>query len=159
MLIRFTRLTNDRHRFEIVRSDEAAEARELETRSALLHDLAHYAVEIEAGLTKSFYGRLAQGISYDALTTTPAADLEAQQTEVVVALVQTVSKKDDWAKTDAEKFARNIVAGFESIGAAPPEWVTADLIARVRERMRRVLGQWRATSFHQTMELEFPEPS
>ena len=57
MLVRFTRLTNERHRFEIVRDDNVSEARELETRSTLLHDLSHYAVEVEAGLTSSaLYG-------------------------------------------------------------------------------------------------------
>ena len=54
MLIRLTRLTNERHRLEVVRDDGTREARELETRSALPHDLVHYAVETEAGLGASF---------------------------------------------------------------------------------------------------------
>ncbi len=157
MLIRFTRLTNERHRFEIVREDEVSETRELETRSALLHDLTHYAVEVEARLTSSFYGRLAQGIAYDALATTSPTDLEALQTEAVVARIQGIFKSDDVAKTDPAEFARNIVAGFRAVGGEPPAWVTPNFIVRVRERLRRLHGQWRATPFHQTMELEFPE--
>src|SRR5690606_17606265 len=62
MLIRFTRLTNERHRFEIVRDDGTREAHDLETRSTLAHDLTHYAVEIEVGLRGAFYGRLASGM-------------------------------------------------------------------------------------------------
>ena len=157
MLIRFTRLTNERHRFEIVRDDNVREALELETRSALAHDFAHYAVEVEAGLGSSFYGRLAQGIAYDALLATPSTQPEALQTEVVVALVQGILKSDDPAKTDPETLAHNIGAGFRATGAEPPAWVTPELLARVRERLRRLHGQWRATPFHQTMELEFPE--
>jgi len=157
MLIRLTRLTNERHRFEIVRDDAVREARELETRSALPHDLTHYAVEVEAGLTSSFYGRLAQGIAYDALITTPSTNHEALQTEAVVARLQGTLKSDDLAETDPERLAQNIVAGFRSLGGAPPAWVTSDFIVRVRERLRRLHGRWRATPFHQTMELEFPE--
>ena len=67
MQIRLTRLTNDRHRFEVVRDDGTRDARELETRSALLHDLVHYAVETEDGLKASFYGLLGSGKTYEAL--------------------------------------------------------------------------------------------
>jgi len=77
MLIRLTRLTNERHRLEFVRDDGTSEARELETRSALLHDLVHYAVETEAGLEASFYGQLAGGKTYEALTAEPSDDPEA----------------------------------------------------------------------------------
>jgi len=153
MLIRFTRLTNDRHRFEIVRDDGTREARELETRSALLHDLAHYAVEVEAGLSDSFYGRLAQGLTYDELTTVPMTGGEALQTEGVVVMFQGPTEFG----ADPEAAARRIIAGFAATDREPPKWVTADFVARARERLRRVRGQWRATPFHQTMELEFPK--
>jgi hypothetical protein len=66
-------------------------------------------------------------------------------------------KSDDLAKTDPGQLTQNIVAGFRSAGDEPPVWVTPDFIVRVRERLRRVHGQWRATPFHQTMELAFPE--
>lgn len=51
MRIAFTKLTQDRHRLEIRREDGSTESVELETRSYLLHDLGHYAVEAEAGST------------------------------------------------------------------------------------------------------------
>lgn len=156
MQIRLTRLSNDRHRLELVRDDGTSEARELETRSALLHDLVHYAVETEAGLAASFYGRLASGETYDALTVAPPPDAEAMQTEAVVARLQGVAKNDTWSDVDPERFVESIAAGFRALGGAPPEWLTADLIVRVRERLRRVQGQWRATPFHQTLALEFP---
>lgn len=162
MLIRFTRLSNDRHRFEIIRDDGTHESQELETRSSLLHDLTHYAVEVEAGLEESFYGRLAQGIAYDELTATPPKTLEAMQTECVVVQVQNPSKHDATvaaalkADTEAEAEAQKILASFAATESEPPRWVTGEFIARVRERLRRVQGRWRATPFHQTMELEFP---
>jgi hypothetical protein len=156
MLIRLTRLTNERHRLEIVRDDGTREACELETRSVLPHDLVHYAVEAEAGLRASFYGRLASGTSYEALTEEPPPDSEAMQTEAVVARIQGIAKNDTWSDVDPERFAQSIAAGFRSLGNEPPAWLTGDLIVRVRERLRSVQGQWRATPFHQTLVLEFP---
>ena len=156
MQIRLTRLTNERHRLELLRDDGTFEARELETRSALVHDLVHYAVEIEAGLNASFYGRLASGETYEGLMAEPAADPEAMQTEAVVGRIQGVAKNDTWSSVDPESFAESIAAGFRSLGHEPPAWLTGDLIVRVRERLRRVQGQWRATPFHQTLVLEFP---
>jgi hypothetical protein len=157
MLIRLTRLTNERHRLELVRDDGTREARELETRSALLHDLVHYAVETEAGLGASFYGQIASGKNYEALTAEPSDDPEAMQTEAVVARIQGLTKNDDaWSQADAGGTAESIAAGFRALGGTPPAWLTADLIGRVRERLRRVQGRWRATPFHGTLELDFP---
>jgi hypothetical protein len=156
MLIRLTRLTNDRHRLELVRDDGTREARELETRSALLHDLVHYAVETEAGLEASFYGQIAGGQTYEALTAEPSRDAEAMQTEAVVARIQGLAKNDTWSRIDPENFAESIAAGFRSLAREPPAWLTGDLIVRVHERLRRVQGQWRATPFHETLVLEFP---
>ncbi len=156
MLIRFTRLTNDRHRLELVRADGTSEAHELETRSALLHDLVHYAVETEARLRASFYGRLASGTAYEALLTEPPTDAEAMQTEVVVGRIQGIAKNDTWNSVDSASFAESMAAGFRAVGQEPPTWLTGDLIVRVRERLRRVQGQWRATPFHETLALEFP---
>jgi len=156
MRIGLTRLTNDRHSLEFIRDDGTNEALELETRSALVHDLVHYAVEIEAGLRGSFYGQIAAGKTYAALTAEPSSDPEAMQTDAVVARIQGISKNDAWARADPRGIADSIAAGFRALGHAPPAWLTADLIDRVRERLRRVQGQWRATPFHQTLELNFP---
>jgi hypothetical protein len=157
MLIRLTRLTNERHRIEFVRDDGTRETHELETRSTLLHDLVHYAVETEAGLDASFYGRLASGKTYESLTMEQPADPEPLQTEIVVVRIQSVAKNDTWSSVDPKRFVAEIAAGFEVLSHAAPKWLTADLIVRVRERLRRVQGRWRATPFHQALVLEFPD--
>lgn len=156
MLIRFTRLTNDRHRFEIVREDGTCEAHELETRSTLVHDLAHYAVELEGGLSHSFYGRLARGVRYDDLIDTPAEGPEALQTERVVVMLQGALKAPDRVKPDPELTLAKLASSFDATADDHPAWLTTDLMARIVERLRRVHGQWRATSFHETLELKFP---
>ena len=158
MLIRFTRLTNERHRFEIVRDDGTRESHELETRSTLLHDLAHYAVESEAGLRNAFYGRLASGLAYSQLSTMPAQSPEALQTELVVVHIQNTYKHGfDAPETTSRDDSKRIVASFSLGGTEPPEWLTEELVDRARKRLRSVQGRWRATPFHQSMELEFPE--
>jgi hypothetical protein len=156
MLIRFTRLTNDRHRFEVVRDDGTSEAHELETRSALAHDLAHYAVEVEGGLSRSFYGRLARGMRYAELTSMPLEDTEAMETERVVVMLQDAFKTADRVKPDPQRILSKLASIFDSTADDCPAWLTRDVMARMIERLRRVQGQWRATPFHQTLELKFP---
>lgn len=157
MRIRFTRLTSDRHRFEIVRDDGSREAHELETRSTLLHDLAHFAVETEAGLREAFYGRLASGQTYAELMELPPTAPEAMETELVVVQVQNAFRHgDDGVGPTPGEEAQRIAAGFRASESEPPAWLTEDFIARARARMRQLQGQWRATEFRQTLELEFP---
>ena len=156
MLIRLTRLTNERHRFEIVRDDGTREAHEMETRSTLAHDLAHYAVELEAGLRRSFYGRLARGTRYVELTAMPPEDPEVMETERVVVMLQGAFKSVDPAKSDPQHALAKFAASFPEKSAGRPAWLTGESMARMVERLRRVHGQWRATPFHQTLELKFP---
>jgi hypothetical protein len=156
MLIRFTRLTNDRHRFEVVRDDRTSEAHELETRSALAHDLAHYAVEVEGGLSHSFYGRLARGMRYAELTTMAPEGPEALQTERVVVVLQNAFKAPDRANPDPQLLLSRLASSFDVMGEQHPGWLTAESLARMLEQFRRILGQWRATPFHETLELKFP---
>ena len=43
----------------------------------------------------------------------------------------------------------------QSLGQELPEWCTAELVDRVRERMRQVLGHWKAVPYRETMEIEW----
>ena len=45
---------------------------------------------------------------------------------------------------------------YLAMGERAPDWLTVELVVRVREHMRRLLGQWRAVRFGETMELRFP---
>lgn len=143
MIIRFTRLNPTHHRFEIVRGDGSREARELETRSMLTHDLVHFALESEGGLTHGFYGALARGASYE----TEAAF----EVEYVVGPLQGALRGDP----DPALFVERFRAVQPDVGSRAPDWLTADLIASAIARFRQIEGQWRATPFGQTMELRF----
>ena len=72
MKILLTKLTDDRHQLAIERDDGSTESVELETRSFLLHDLVHYAVEAEAKIDDGFWGLLARGTKSAA----PFADMD-----------------------------------------------------------------------------------
>ncbi|MEZ5956383.1 MAG: hypothetical protein R3C27_04135 [Hyphomonadaceae bacterium] len=138
-----TRLNPTHHRFEVVRDDGSREARELETRSLLSHDLVHFALESEGGLKDGFYGSLARGAPLD---TEAATDIEQ-----VVGPLQNLLKGD----FDPAAFVDRFRAVRESTGQRMPHWLTSELIARIIERFRRLQGQWRATPFGKTMELNF----
>lgn len=146
--LRFTRLDEARHRFEAVRAGGVSEALELETRSYLLHDFVHYAVEMEAGLQTGFYGQFARGGVYD----DPAPGTEGGKIELVVAALQTASKGD----VDAPAFVGQLKAYWAQIGGEPPVWLTPVMIAGALERLRQLQGRWRATPFGATMEIAFP---
>jgi hypothetical protein len=147
LIVRFTRLSNTHHRFEAIRADGTRDERTFETRSLLLHDLVHFAVESEARLRGGFYGTLAEGANYDA----PRPGGEAALIENVVGPLQGAIKGD----VDADAFATRLRAVLESLGFEGPEWLTAAYMRRVLERLRQLRGQWNATPFGETMELRF----
>ena len=150
LIVRLTRLSETRHRFEALRPDGSRDVRELETKSFLRHDLVHFALESEASLTHSFYGLLARGGEHDKLGEPLAG--EALDTERVVGALQGVSKD----RLDPDRFAYTVRSYFRNVGEEPPVWLTADLIARAAARLRQLEGQWRALPFGETMTLEFP---
>ena len=67
MRVVFTKISDRVHRLEVTGRDGPDERVELETRSLLLHDLVHYAVESEAPIRDGFYGLLAEGVALSAL--------------------------------------------------------------------------------------------
>jgi len=155
LVLRFTRLSPSHHRFEYRRPDGTGEAIEMETRSLLLHDLTHYAVESEAGLRGSFYGLLAKIGGYQELTVNGGAALggEVAITERVVGALQGALNGEDF---DPEAFSGAIAEYIELYDERPPRWLTPEFVTRVRERLRRLNGRWKATPFGETMELTFP---
>ncbi len=147
MIVRFTRLSPSHHRFEAIRDDGTRETREFETRSLLLHDLVHFALESEGRLSGGFFGTLARGANYDA----PRPGSEAMAIEAVVGPLQGAIK----GEVDPHAFVARLRAVQASIGETSPDWLTPDLIARTLERLRQLQGQWRATAFGETMEVRF----
>ncbi|MBL8950550.1 MAG: hypothetical protein JNK82_07215 [Myxococcaceae bacterium] len=131
MKIVFTRLTADRHRFDVLRDGRAPESRELETRSYLAHDLVHFTVERVFGFTAGFYGRLASGVALDQV---------------------------DAAATDESWRVEGIVGRFQSYlhSRAPlPDGLDAEKVAQVERDWRALLGAWKATPYGGRLELDW----
>lgn len=147
LVIRFTRLNPTHHRFEAIRADGTRDEREFETKSLLLHDFVHFAVESEANLRGGFYGALASGAAYDA----PLPGSEAMAIESVVGPLQGALK----GEIDPGAFVTRHRAMQANMGSESPAWLTPELIAQALERLRQLQGQWRATPFGETMELRF----
>ena len=155
LTIHLTRVSDTHHRFEYVREDGTGEAVVLETRSLLFHDLLHFAVETEAGLKNSFYGLLERQASF--------ADLRAESFEHYEELATTervVGMLTGFLKSPlgAEQFLQRAAAMFGQMGHTVPDWLTAEFLLRVKERMRRLTGEWNALPFHRTMQLLFQTP-
>ena len=155
--LHLTKLSNSHHRFACLRRDGTGEAVELETRNFLLHDLIHFAVESEAGLKNSFYGLLARGETYAALS---AADITSGAhpggAEILLAerIVGAFTPLAEAVATPEQT-----VAGAQNLLAANgeplPQWLDVAFAERVAERLRRLQGQWKATVFGGAMELIF----
>lgn len=156
LTLRFTRVSPTHHRFEYRRVDGTGESVEMETLSFLYHDLLHYAVESEAGLKGSFYGILAKIGGYEELTVAGGMALggEIAITERVVGALAGALKSG--VDLDAEAFVEQVTEYLEAYDERAPRWLTPTLALAVRERMRRLEGEWNATPFGQAMGLEFP---
>jgi hypothetical protein len=156
MRIVFRKLTDERHELAIVRDDGARETVTCETRSYLTHDLLHYAVERAAGLTTGFWGTLAAGATLARMNdrTQPAPSAAPEELATIERFVGAFSA------TAKGRAPAEVLAGMrryaESLSAPLPAWLTEDLPAAVDERMRGLLGQWRATPRGGEMVLEWP---
>jgi hypothetical protein len=155
LTLRFTRLTADEHRFEYVRPDGTGEAFDLETRSLLVHDLLHFALETEAGLHGSFYGLLAKVGGYAELSVGGGAALGGE-IAVTERLVAALAETTPDANAEAAAVVAQAQADFEVYGERAPRWFTADMVAKVGARMRELDGLWRATRPGETLQLSFP---
>jgi hypothetical protein len=155
MLLRFTRVSPDKHSLEYRLPNGEGEVIELETRSALYHDLLHYAVETEAGLRGSFYGLLAKVGGYAELAVNGGGALggEVAITEALVGALTGALKSEVLDPAAAIGQFQDYIELFDW---RMPRWLTAPFVLAVEDRMRQLEGRWRATPFGETMELTFP---
>jgi hypothetical protein len=162
MLIRLKKISDTKHRLELVRDDGTRESIELVSRSFLRHDLLHYSVEANGKLQHSFWGLLASGKTlaelHDAMGTGDRVGTgrppptEAAITEAIVGVLTNVVAEHATARAAIGALTRL----FEAQEREVPNWFTADFVAGVREHMRKLMGRWRALPYGGEMELTFP---
>jgi hypothetical protein len=174
----FRKISDERHVLEIVRDDGRREHVDCETRSYLQHDLLHYAVESEARLEGGFWGCLAKGRTLAEMNDRsgkamaaaagppraaapgePSNDMHTAPTSDMGTIEQVVGAVTGVLKG---RTPYEIVTGLgryaESVGSTLPSWLTARFIVAVQDRMRQLLGQWKATPYGGSMELAWPAP-
>ncbi len=153
--ILFRKISDERHTLEIVREDGRREQVECETRSYLVHDLLHYAVESEAGVQGGFWGNLGQGKTLVDMNdrTGRAMASVAPEMAVIERLVGSLSAVVK-GRTAAEMVAA-LDQYAAALGSTNPDWLTEPFVLAVQERMRQLLGRWRATPYGSTMELDW----
>jgi hypothetical protein len=152
MQIVFRKLTDERHELCVSRGTGSWEAVLCETRSYITHDLLHYAVESEAGLQSGFWGRLAAGATLAEMNdrTRPMGDEIAAIERVVGALTPTVKGRS------AAKVTCAVNEFASSSGITLPPWFDESFVVAVNERMRQLLGRWKATPRGSALELAWP---
>ena len=156
MRIRFHKVSSERHRLEIIRDDGAREEVDCETRSYLQHDLLHYAVEAEAGLPTGVWGNLAQGRTLSDLNDRTGRVTHPQTPDLLV-IEQIVGVLSGATKgRTPEQLVTGIQSYAAALGAPLPAWLTTPFVAAVQERMRQLMGRWKATAFGGAMELRWP---
>lgn len=155
MRIFLKRLDEKRHRLDIERDDGSRDGIDLETKSTLIHDLLHFAVETEAGLKDGFWGSLAAGRTFAQLGGDAEEGMRGASDEL--ALIERIVGAMSGSVKGAS--ATRMMEGFRNFALAQdaplPAWLDEDFIARVQERMRQLLGHWNGTPFADKMSLEW----
>jgi len=156
MDIRLTKLTDDQHRLEIVRADGSREAVTLETRSMLMHDLLHLAVESDARCDTGFWGCLARGKTLADMNDRSGRSMSEYAGEMAI-IEQVVGGLTGATKgAPAAAMLAGLGQWVEAQGRTLPAWLDEPFITRVQQRMRALVGHWRATRHGETMVVRWP---
>ena len=146
----------ERHELTIVRPDDRRESLLCETRSVLMHDFIHYAVESAARIETGFWGLLAHGRTLAEMNDRaglPSAD-EAAEMATVERFVGALSG------AVKEVPAAVLIAGIRRYAGAMdtevPPWLTGSVVVDAQERLRHLVGAWRATPAGAALELDWP---
>ena len=148
------RISPTHHTLRYVRQDGSSEEQAFESKSTLLHDFMHLAIESEARLKYGFFGLLAQGYSYDELAGKTPSDYpheDAMDVEMVVGPFTAITK----GKATAEQLIAGLKNQFGAYGRPEPTWVTKRLLDQAHERYKRIVGEWNSLKFGETLEITF----
>jgi hypothetical protein len=141
MEVRFTKISDERHAVAVARDDGSSDRIELESRSFLRHDLAHLAIELELGIHAGLWGSVAAG---GALDGEGLAGADMEMSESLAGPVQTLMRLE----ADSSDIAR-------VLERVAPDLASSENAERVHERLRRLTGHWKATSYRSDMMIEW----
>jgi len=148
VLVRFTKVSDDTHRFSVTTKNGSQSSAELVSRSFLLHDFVHLALETEAALGEGFYGLLARDVSFEELNQRGSGFLtrDLELAEALTGPMQAVQQgrfsKEDYVL---------------QLSHLAPSLVTTEFVTHVLERLRRLMGHYRSLDYGETMEVKFEQ--
>jgi hypothetical protein len=157
MRVLLRKITDDHHELVLVRRDGSREEVELATRSYLLHDMLHFAVESEAKLQGGFWGTLARGKMLGDMNDRSGRGLEGVAKDLpwiekVVGALTSAAKG-----VPASRLMQGLGVYAEASETSWPAWLDEAFILAVQDRLRRLMGEWRATPYGGSMELAWLE--
>lgn len=141
MKIRFTKISDEEHSVQVIRSDNSCDEARLNSRSFLRHDLAHLVAEECVGLEDGFWGQVAKGAP---LNGEGMGGPTIQLAETLAGRVQTLMRMEASQASYTESFSHLL-----------PDRECSDLGAAAYEKARQLQGYWRATPYGDTMEVEW----
>lgn len=157
MRIRLTKISNERHRLEIVRADGSRDQVELVTRESFFHDLLHYSVESTLPTDRGFWGTLAGGKSF-ADVNDRSGESTKENAEMLYKVEGIVGVMTTVVPLPVEQALSKLRWFSETQSQEIPDWCNEHFVGTVCERMRQLIGEWKATAFGETMEIAW-EPA
>jgi hypothetical protein len=157
--IQFTKRKDGGALLRCIRADGSATWQRQDDRRAAffpLHDLTHYAVEIELKFARGFYGLIAAGWDIEQTTGKgargPLPD-EAIEVEYIVGALGAERAGDP--ACPAEEFNALAAAFAKTRGRPEPRALTEVELTRVRNRIDELSARWRELAAGATLELPF----
>ncbi|MFN3201261.1 MAG: hypothetical protein ACE366_22865 [Bradymonadia bacterium] len=147
MRIAWMKISDARHQLSLSRPDGTTDVIELESRSLLLHDFVHFALESELDTDHGVFGRLSRGLDLKALSDPSLTPLEGELLviEQLVGPLQAVFQ----GKLDARSYL-DIAEGQH------PGVMDAEKLERILSHVRALWGAWRKTPYRQSMTRDWP---
>ena len=144
MKIEIQKLSNYQCLYTITRADQSVERITLETKTYLVHDICHFAVEKNLGYTNGFWGMLSQGYTLSALfgKDNPQTE-ELRFIEKIVGPVQSVYS----GHTPKEDF-QNYTAHLDFT-------MTANVLSACLTEIRTIIENWEQLVVGQQLILVF----
>ncbi len=156
MQIRFVKGKDKPDTLHCIRADGSETWARLPKGFGPLHDLAHYAVETTLGFDQAFYGLLAQGRAIEEFAETEDRSWVGEQGTLVETIVMTL-QHEVAGSAAPEAFFEMVEEACRGLGIAPPEGLTPEALATMREQYGRLMMRWAQTPPGGCLELDFPD--
>lgn len=156
MQIVFIKTSHAEYTLRCTREDGSVTEITLNARSYLKHDIVHFVLEKEAGLTESFFGIVAGGRELDALTPAamkgePEMSREIQTTEMIVGALQGALQKS----VVESDFTAHMVEYLKLHNITPPLYLTQEFIQNVFDKILTILAKYRDIKTGQQLDFSF----